>query len=60
MPDVSALGAAYLAGLKGGIFKSLDDINNLKNAPMSFRQTHAENNMQQYYEEWQSHMKKGQ
>lgn len=59
MPDVSALGAAYLAGLKGGVFKSLGDITNLKNAPICFTQADAENNMQQYYEEWQSHIKRG-
>jgi glycerol kinase len=57
MPDVSALGAAYLAGLKAGVFKSLEEIKRLKNAPTSFTQTAAENNMQQYYQEWLSHIK---
>lgn len=31
MPDVSALGAAYLAGLKAGLYKSLEAIKNLNN-----------------------------
>jgi glycerol kinase len=29
MPDVSALGAAYLAGLQTGIFKTMDDLKKL-------------------------------
>ncbi|MDR6941029.1 FGGY family carbohydrate kinase [Mucilaginibacter pocheonensis] len=58
MPDISALGAAYLAGLQTGIFKTLADISSLKNAPVSFVQTATENNMQQYHSEWLSYIKK--
>ncbi|WPU94087.1 glycerol kinase GlpK [Mucilaginibacter sabulilitoris] len=57
-PDISALGAAYLAGLQAGIFKNLQDISSLKNEPVNFTQTDTENNMQQYYEEWLSYIKK--
>ena len=58
MPDVSALGAAYLAGLHAGIFKNLDDISNLKNEPVGFTQSDEGNRMQQYHQEWLSHIKK--
>lgn len=58
MPDISALGAAYLAGLQTGIFKTLADIRTLKNSPVSFVQTTTENNMQQYHSEWLSYIKK--
>jgi glycerol kinase len=57
-PDISALGTAYLAGLKGGVFKSLDEINRLKNAPISFKQTDSATNMHQYYQEWLSHIER--
>ena len=57
-PDISALGAAYLAGLQAGIFNNLDAISNLKNEPVSFTQTEAGNGMQQYHKEWLSHIKK--
>lgn len=58
MPDISALGAAYLAGLKAGVFKSMDTIRSLKNEPVSFTRTDAADSMQQYYEEWLLHIKK--
>ena len=35
MPDVSALGAAYLAGLKAGVYKSIEQLKKL-NAEKSF------------------------
>ncbi|MEN0052013.1 MAG: glycerol kinase GlpK [Mucilaginibacter sp.] len=57
-PDISALGAAYLAGLSSGVFKSLDEIKQLKNTAASFTPTNTQNNMQQYYNEWLSHIKR--
>jgi glycerol kinase len=52
MPDVSALGAAYLAGLKAGLYKNLDQLKEM-NANNAVYQPTAGNNRQSWYTEWQ-------
>lgn len=52
MPDVSALGAAYLAGLKTGFFKDIDHLKTL-NAEQSVHQPENNNvSIHQNYECW--------
>jgi glycerol kinase len=51
MPDVSALGAAYLAGLKADVFKSIDELKTLNNATFSLS-PQTNNNVVAYYQEW--------
>jgi glycerol kinase len=52
LPDVSALGAAYLAGLKTGVYKNLDALKLLNINNTSFYPS-GKNNMQPCYLEWQ-------
>lgn len=52
MPDVSALGAAYLAGLETGIFKDIAHLKTL-NAEQSVHQSNSDTtNVQKSYENW--------
>ncbi len=52
MPDVSALGAAYLAGLQVGVYKSIDVLRKL-NADKKYHQAHLGNSTaQRGYEGW--------
>jgi glycerol kinase len=51
MPDVSALGAAYLAGLKIGIYKNLDHLSGLNADKKIFRPSN-DNNIEAYYNNW--------
>lgn len=52
MPDVSALGAAYLAGLHAGVYKSIDSLRQL-NAEKKFYQPDNTNKLAQLgYEGW--------
>lgn len=57
MPDVSALGAAYLAGLKAGVYKNLEQLKTL-NIDKSFTHPKENKRMKQYYSGWQSAIKK--
>ena len=50
-PDVSALGAAYLAGLHAGVYKSLDQLKQL-NTEKKIYQPSDSGGLQQYYCEW--------
>jgi glycerol kinase len=52
MPDVSALGAAYLAGIKSGLYKNLAQLKGM-NANNRIYQPTAGNNRQSWYLEWQ-------
>ena len=52
MPYVSALGAAYLAGLKAGIYKSLDALK-LMNANNKIFQPSGHDMIHTWYAEWQ-------
>ena len=61
MPDVSALGAAFLAGLKSGIFQ---DLNHLKSLYSSHKSSLApgvqQKKVQSWYEGWQQVIRSGQ
>ncbi len=50
--DVSALGAAYLAGLQAGIFKDLDHLKQLTGNPFSFSPIGQKDNVLAWYEGW--------
>jgi len=52
-PDVSALGAALLAGLKTGVFDSLEVITELPVAQKSFFPDADANQIKQSYAVWQ-------
>ncbi len=49
--DVSALGAAFMAGLKAGVYKNIDALKQLKLTKTSFQQN-AESKAAVYYEGW--------
>jgi glycerol kinase len=52
MPDVSALGAAYLAGLQAGVYESIDSLKKL-NADKKFHQPNPQNSTVQLgYKGW--------
>jgi glycerol kinase len=53
MPDISALGAAYLAGLKAGVFENIEALKKLNNLTKTY--TPNANNMaaKEGYEGWQ-------
>ena len=51
MPDVSALGAAYLAGLRAGVYKDLEHLKTL-NIEKSFTHPSEMEKMKRYYEGW--------
>ena len=55
--EVSALGAAYLAGLESGIFKGLDHIAGLNYNHNEFIPNSKNNTTKIYYEKWQSTIK---
>jgi len=50
--DVSALGAAYLAGLQAGIFKDLDHLKQLTGNPFTFSPVGQKDNVLAWYEGW--------
>ncbi|MEI9921953.1 MAG: glycerol kinase GlpK [Bacteroidota bacterium] len=52
--DVSALGAAYLAGLKSGLFKDLDLLSRLSTAPKIYQ---PKNDAGKFYAGWQNAIK---
>lgn len=56
MPDVSALGAAYLAGLKAGVY---NDLEHLKTLNIIKSVTHPQENkkIREYYSGWQNAIK---
>ncbi|MDQ3844751.1 MAG: glycerol kinase GlpK [Bacteroidota bacterium] len=56
MPDVSALGAAYLAGLKAGVFKSLHQLKTL-NSDKKLIYPNNNSNIKEWYAGWQSVIK---
>lgn len=51
--DVSALGAAYLAGLKKGIFENIDHLSRL-NTILKIHQPTVNNKMSEYYNGWKN------
>jgi glycerol kinase len=52
MPDVSALGAALLSGLKSGIFQNLDEIKKLCNQNILVEQSAFKAQIDKYYKGW--------
>ncbi len=53
MPDVSALGAAYLSGLGAGIFKNLEEIQELfGNRPTLVSEKYLDTD--KYYQSWKN------
>jgi glycerol kinase len=52
MPDVSALGAAYLAGLQSGVYKGLEQLTQLNINKTIFQSTNNEN-IKVWYYGWQ-------
>jgi glycerol kinase len=57
MPDVSALGAAYLAGLQAGVYKSLEHLKTL-NSNKTVIHPEANNKIKGQYEGWQMAIKR--
>ena len=58
MPDVSALGAAYLAGLQAGVYESIENLKQL-NADKKLHQPNLQNGtVQQGYEGWKKEIAK--
>jgi glycerol kinase len=53
MPDVSALGAAYLAGLKAGIFENLQHLKTLNATKTQVNPGENQEQVQKYYLGWQ-------
>jgi glycerol kinase len=53
MADVSALGAAYLAGLQTGIYKSFDQLARLNTGKNVFRPS-GDGKIESYYDEWKA------
>jgi glycerol kinase len=58
MHDVSALGAAYLAGLKAGIYKNLDQLKML-NADKNIIHPQPNEEIKNWYSEWQEIISNG-
>lgn len=52
MPDVSALGAAYLSGLQSGVFKNIQHLQSLQNNRNQFTPTENRHSVLHNYEGW--------
>jgi glycerol kinase len=50
MPDVSALGAAYMAGLKAGVYKSIDALKGLNKETRTYQPVHSPGIIKSYTE----------
>jgi len=57
MPDVSALGAAYMAGLKIGVYKTIEHLETL-NSHRSFVQPSKNERISGWYEGWKAVVRK--
>ena len=57
MPDISALGAAYLAGLKAGIFKNIEQLKTL-NKDRTVLNPDTNREIEQYYNGWKRAVRK--
>ncbi|GEO04393.1 glycerol kinase [Adhaeribacter aerolatus] len=53
MPEVSALGAAYLAGLKAGIFQNIEQLKTLNTTKTQVNPGEMQPQVQKYYLGWQ-------
>jgi len=54
MPDVSALGAAYMAGLKAGIFKDLSHLQSLNSDKTFIYPNENSDNVKRWYAGWRA------
>ena len=59
MPDVSALGAAYLAGLKVGVYQSIDSLKQLNQNKTSYQPKNGLTHINEYYAGWKKAIKNG-
>ena len=59
MPDVSALGAAYLAGLKVGIYESIDRLKQLNQHKTLYQPKNGLTHINEYYAGWKKAIKSG-
>jgi glycerol kinase len=58
MPDASALGAAYLAGITAGVFKNgVDNINQSRQHKTNYSAGAFSNKAKQHYAEWLMHIR---
>jgi glycerol kinase len=57
MPDVSALGAAYLAGLQCHIFKDLEHLQQLTGSPIRFSPIEQREKVLSWYDGWKQAVK---
>ena len=57
MADVSALGAAYLAGLKVGVFKSIDQLKELNKERVCYHPDKDKDSVNKSYAGWQTAIK---
>lgn len=54
LPDVSALGAAYLAGLQAGIYRDLDHLTHLNTNQSAIRPNRGNSTISEHYAGWLS------
>jgi glycerol kinase len=59
MPDVSALGAAYLAGLKVGVYKNIEALEDMNREKDIYRPANGSGDVNKSYEGWQKAIKNG-
>ena len=59
MPDVSALGAAYLAGLKVGVYESIDSLKQLNQNKTIYQPKNGLTYINEYYAGWKKAIKNG-
>ena len=57
MEDVSALGAAYMAGLGSGLYKTLEEIKEIPHQQKRFVPGDKRKLAQEFYKEWQAAVK---
>ena len=54
MPDVSALGAAYIAGLKAGVFKDLNHLKSLNSDKTIIHPEFKNDRVKIWYQGWKA------
>jgi glycerol kinase len=57
MPDISALGAALLAGIKAGIFKDIDQIKKLYHHKSAVKKLKFDHTMDEFYLKWKNYIR---
>lgn len=57
MPDVSALGAAYMAGLSAGVFESIDSLRTLNHHNKIYRPANNKHAAITAYKGWQKEIR---